>query len=253
MAATVIDCQGSATQPRRAFFIHGNEGPDTRIAGLTIRNGYTSGGGAVRCERLSGPTIQDCVFQTNTSTWNGGAFINAGTGYPQMVRCRFENNTAVHGGAITSESDSRILISECTFQSNTVTGNGGAIDCYEATATLTNCSFTGNHADDNGGALWVNGGSYVTMEDCTFTTNSATYEGGAVAVTDSSTAYILGGTFTGNQGENGGAVQPIRARDALPSRRRVRVEHRIGRWWSLELHRPLDDRAHYIHQQPRER
>lgn len=42
-AVCVIDCQGSAETPHRAFNFDSGEGPASVLQGLTIRNGYADG------------------------------------------------------------------------------------------------------------------------------------------------------------------------------------------------------------------
>ena len=104
-AGTVIDCQGSRFFPKRAFYFHSGEGPDSRIWGITIKNGFMPGdvggsgvlpgyiinpgetepiysarlgapasgdgyGGAILCENGSSPTIENCVI-TNCSATGG--------------------------------------------------------------------------------------------------------------------------------------------------------------------------------------
>jgi hypothetical protein len=206
VAATVLDVQGSAAEPRRAFLIRGGEGPDTVIAGLTIRNGFASGGGAIRCAQASNPTISDCVFDSNVSTWNGGAITNAGNSQPTITRCTFLNNTAVHGGALTNEGGSHATIQACTFQGNAASNNGGAIDGYQSSPAVSDCTFTSNTAGACGGAVWSNTGSHASIVDCEFTANTAGYAGGGVAAVDLSDVQLNACTFFANQSLFGGAV-----------------------------------------------
>jgi len=43
VAATIINCQGDRFSPHRAFYFHTNEGPDSKVIGFTIINGYQRG------------------------------------------------------------------------------------------------------------------------------------------------------------------------------------------------------------------
>ena len=75
VAATIIDCNGTETEPHRGFYFHSEEDGNAVIAGFTIRNGYASGphpvddsGGGILCWESS-PTITNCTI---TSNWAGG-------------------------------------------------------------------------------------------------------------------------------------------------------------------------------------
>jgi predicted outer membrane repeat protein len=43
IAATIIDCGGTKYNPHRAFWFHNIEGPNSKVLGFTIRNGYARG------------------------------------------------------------------------------------------------------------------------------------------------------------------------------------------------------------------
>jgi len=43
IASTIIDCQGTRYAPHRAFRFHSGEGPNSKVMGFTIRNGYARG------------------------------------------------------------------------------------------------------------------------------------------------------------------------------------------------------------------
>ncbi|GAG28672.1 unnamed protein product, partial [marine sediment metagenome] len=97
IANTIIDCQGSRFNSRRAFWFHSGEDHNTKVMGFTIRNGFMTGavginggipgyyldpnddttpfvqasgtdatgtayGGAILCENASSPTITNCVI-----------------------------------------------------------------------------------------------------------------------------------------------------------------------------------------------
>ncbi|HEW78577.1 MAG TPA: hypothetical protein ENH34_01225, partial [Phycisphaerales bacterium] len=109
IAATIIDCQGNKYNPHRAFYFQSGEGPDSKVLGFTIKNGYARGprgedgdvdddvsidpddpnfvransgadanapgddgyGGAILCEGAS-PTIKYCVITNSTVTGGQG-------------------------------------------------------------------------------------------------------------------------------------------------------------------------------------
>ncbi|MHC4498365.1 MAG: right-handed parallel beta-helix repeat-containing protein, partial [Planctomycetota bacterium] len=96
----IIDCNGSESEPHRAFVFQSGEGPDSVIDGFTIKGGYAdrSGSGILCWE--SDPVIKNCIFQGNVAL-DGGALAFVGTMVATTVNCTFHNNRAgYHGGAV---------------------------------------------------------------------------------------------------------------------------------------------------------
>ena len=177
---TVIDCEGTAGSPHRAFIFNGGEGSGTVIASLTIRNGYSKeeGGGIICVE--SQPSIDSCIFDYNRATRGGGA-----------IWC----------------SDASPEIIDCIFTGNQTTSGGGGIWCKNASPEIRGCSFTGNNATRYGGALYITGTSAApTIQNCTFTENHANEVGGAVLCISSSPTIDLNNFYNNTAGEYGGAV-----------------------------------------------
>ncbi len=78
-APAVIDCQGSYSNQHRGFDFHTNETNAAVVRGLTIRNGYsTGGGGGIRCSNAS-PTIEACTILNNLTEPANGAASTATT------------------------------------------------------------------------------------------------------------------------------------------------------------------------------
>jgi len=116
---TVINCQGSSANNRRAFNFHSGEDVNSVVKGLTIINGYQASGGAILCQNSS-PTIKNCTFTNNTASIFGGG-----------IYCY----------------DSNAVISNCTFSKNTALSKGGALFCdYYSSATLGNSILWNNIA-----------------------------------------------------------------------------------------------------------
>ena len=63
--ATIIDCEGSDTEPHRGFYFHSGENNACVVAGLTITNGDTENGGGIYCDNSS-PTLINCIFKGAT-------------------------------------------------------------------------------------------------------------------------------------------------------------------------------------------
>ncbi|RKY13433.1 MAG: hypothetical protein DRP63_09570, partial [Planctomycetota bacterium] len=67
-AQPVIDCRGR----NRAFYFGSGETEDSVIEDFVLQNGGAQDGGAVYCEKGSGPTIRNCALCGNEAE-NGGA------------------------------------------------------------------------------------------------------------------------------------------------------------------------------------
>ncbi|HUW18866.1 MAG TPA: PQQ-binding-like beta-propeller repeat protein [Sedimentisphaerales bacterium] len=225
VSVTVIDCNGSAAGPHRAFYFHSAEDANSVLAGFTITNGYADEGGAIRCSGSS-PTIDNCLITGNVASQNGGAMSNYRSS-PMIRGCTFSQNRAVgnDAGAIDNV-DSAPSISDCNFSRNLAWDWGGAIrNIGSGSPTITNCSFVENSADD-GGAIFCSAHSKVG--NCTLSGNSARYGGGICSAgtpriencllvnnhtsKDGGGLYSEGGgkvircQFNGNSAANGGAV-----------------------------------------------
>ncbi|UCG59514.1 MAG: right-handed parallel beta-helix repeat-containing protein [Phycisphaerales bacterium] len=162
VAHTIIDCQGSRFANRRAFHFRSGEGPDTVIAGFTIRNGFIVGvtgitggipggpvnpgdtnspfraasgtsaigngyGGAILCEGRSSPTIRNCVITDNTviAAWGGDGV----SGPPLPDGSQLDG---IWGGDAGSGMGD---------------GYGGAIACLgESSPIITGCTIKNNMA-----------------------------------------------------------------------------------------------------------
>jgi hypothetical protein len=232
--ACILDCEGSAADPHRAIWFHSQEGQETRIEFITIRNGYALDGGAILGEECY-PIIRNCIFEDNYASRFGGA-IHAWRFHLYLESCTFvENVSDGWGGAISNEVSSILIessdfignqadtggaccatggtfdFSDCTFSSNR--GNPGGAICSAGGSgefNLNRCLFEENYGGVSGGAVFHAGG-ILTIEDCTFIGNEAPLfnedfcGGGAISGTYS-TPTIRRCTFAGNSAIRGGAI-----------------------------------------------
>ncbi|HYG49832.1 MAG TPA: right-handed parallel beta-helix repeat-containing protein, partial [Flavobacteriales bacterium] len=114
--------------------------------------------------------IRDCLFESNTSSANGGAINNSFNGFIRVENSSFIDNTLAagsSGGAIFNNND--MVLVNCTFYGNSAT-TGGAIFNNTATASLEllHCTFDNNQAYGgvgNGNAIYNNGGT-VGIQNC---------------------------------------------------------------------------------------
>ena len=156
---------------------------------------YTGGEGA--------PVVRDCLFLSNTTTFDtvdnaGGGWYNAMTEQALIERCRFENNAVNpffqyggigYGGGLMSFLGG-CDVRDCVFVNNRASMGGGMITW--AQSSIVNSLFVDNRAIEQpgggaadaggeGGGLVVNAFQPVTAEvvNCTFTRNRANKAGGA--------------------------------------------------------------------------
>ena len=179
VAATIIDCRGSQSEPHRGFEFVSGETQDTRISGLTIVNGYGpqenwfgqlySAGGAVYCD-FSNPTIENCLFSNNYSNYWGGA-IYSSNGDPIIKACIFTNNQAFDTGGAIYNNSSHMTVINNIFTAN-LADYGGAVYSLDSWPSFSNCTFMENEAASYGGAM-RNNRSDVNIKNCILWGDSA--------------------------------------------------------------------------------
>lgn len=202
VAATVIDCQGSAADPHRAFsLICRSDTHDAGLAGLTITGAHDAQG-AVVCEVDSAPEIRHCVVRDNTGS---GIYCRMNS-FARIRDCRIEGNvTSGNGGGISLNRDCSPLIQRCIVRGNDA-ALGGGIYCYQGWPDVQNCEISGNHAGTGGGVYWNDSG--VSLANCTVAGNSAQVGAGVCGLSE---IYMDRSSFTnsilwGNVGGDGRQV-----------------------------------------------
>ena len=84
----------------RGFYIHSGEGPDSRIEGLTIADGFHSQGAGILVQNAS-PTVVDCRILRCTSQSDGGGVSCTNGASPIFRRCTIaDNDTYFYGGGV---------------------------------------------------------------------------------------------------------------------------------------------------------
>lgn len=174
----VIDCQGTETEYHRGFVFQNDEGPNSIISGLTIRNGYASQGGGIYCKGYSSPTINHCVISGSRAHCGGGICTEEG-GHcsPTIKNCRIVGNLAYAGqlpfepgcgGGIflsghpgemwgTKCSPCYPKIINCTIAYNSAYSRGGGIcSLFGCDVTIINSIVWDNTASkDNNIGIWL--------------------------------------------------------------------------------------------------
>ena len=230
-ASCIIDLQNAG----RAFELNSGESSAAAIIGLTIRNGQSFEGGAIRAF-ASNPLIEDCVFENNSSgNAKGGAVrFFPGFGTEVFVRdCVFTGNSGGDGGALSINGKGRV--EGCIFDGNTANNVGGGMVIATVDTVVSHCVFTGNTAGNRGGAVYFSGfaSDQVLLDDClvagnfaprgggvagngnllmtnmTIVDNSATFEGGGIRRDHSGLGSIANSVVWNNTAASGAQIALI--------------------------------------------
>jgi parallel beta-helix repeat protein/predicted outer membrane repeat protein len=214
VAATIIDCGGSASTPHRAFTFSSGETESSVLWGLTIRKGYVNGnGGAIYCH-YSSPLFRDCVFTNNQAKGYkvAGGAIACYNSSPTVTGCTIsDNSVSYYGGGISCRDGSSPIISNTRISNNTAGAEGGGVYCWvNACIRMTNCLVSQNTANDVGGGIYLfestaldpNAGDDPNFTNCTVASNTAANMGGGIFCMDSR-AGISSSIIWGNQAADG--------------------------------------------------
>jgi hypothetical protein len=228
--ATIINCNGTKTEPHRGFYFHSGEGLQSVLAGLKIINGYADAGGGILCEYSSSPTIIDCNMTGNSAGFGGGiccvynsnpAITNCniisnsarmrngggigGCGGP-ITNCNITNNLAREGGGLDNCYGP---ITYCTITGNSASHGGGLANCR---GYMTNCTISNNFAEYGGGGIYYGYSvivssivSSIVITNCTIMNNSTKYYGGGIYCSISN-LMIIDCDITGNSADEGGGI-----------------------------------------------
>ncbi len=165
----IIDLQGSAVDPHRAFTIASGVDSTTVLSGFTITGGYvgtakgTDDGGAILIEDGASPTIENLVIDSCAAS--GG------------------------GGGIHCVANSAAAISNLIITDNAASGGGGGIHCEASSSpTITNVILIGNSSTNGAGAIHCEADSEPDIIACTMVQNASSL--GAVYFGDASMATM---------------------------------------------------------------
>lgn len=144
----IIDCN-SGPGSRVGFIMQ-----DGTLAGLTLKGGLSSYGGAVYCDN-GRARITNCIL-TNNKAMRGGAVFCRG-GNMEILNCSLTNNSSAY-----------------ETPSGPPTGPGGAIYCENGSIFIANSTISGN-LGLSGGGIYCAPSSNVTIKNCIISENSAVY------------------------------------------------------------------------------
>jgi hypothetical protein len=143
----------------------------------------------------SSPSLIDCIFQSNSASFEGGGLFNFGGSQPIVANCIFQSNSASFGGGMANNGGSPTVING-TFQSNTASTIGGGVYNYYGSPKLINCLFQANSAQEGGGMYSSNAETTPTVINCSFQRNLAQRGGGVANAYTNVT--LTNCTFQGN-------------------------------------------------------
>jgi len=184
------------------------------LDGFTVRDGYSDGYGGGIENTSASPSLLNCRFVNNKAVW-GGAISNRAGSAPVITSCVFEDNVvSSKAGAIINENSSP-AISYCTFsrniaglQSNVVT-RAGALQYENSQCDLIGCSFIGNKGAD-GAAVYIGDECNIAVRNCTFDSNTfafSTMAGGTLYCVYDCTVTVEDCIFNKNVCGMGGGIE----------------------------------------------
>ena len=210
VAATVVDCAGSETEPHCGFYFHSCETSDSLVDGLTITGGsgwrkpfgeyWWLFGGAIYCED-SGPTISNCVLTRNKATQGAGIFAGPGSS-PRILRCTVTENRKIRagGGGVYFWDASQVIVSRCIISAN----DGRGVYCWDTpVAKIVNCTVSGNQMS----GIEIAGSGSFAVSNCTISGNQGS--GIAAFVSPAGTLALSNCLVAGNKSVVGGGGMRI--------------------------------------------
>lgn len=162
------------------------EGPSTVLDGFTITGGTgnedlysekeTVGGGLLCLH--SSPTIKNCIFVSNESTYQGGAVFNGDRSNTVIRNCKIRSNISERGGGLYN-SRGRPEIRDSVISNNEAKYGGGGMYNFGSNIRVISCVLKENRADYIGGGVYDYDSSGKLIETV-FTNNIALFIGNAM-------------------------------------------------------------------------
>jgi len=221
-AATTIFDGGDAHQILTA--LSNGATASVTIAGMTFRNGASSGpGGGLHIETsYADIVLRDCVFADDSADGlGGGADLVSNTGDLFISECTFSRNKAEGAGGLNAGTQGNSLLTNSVFEENVAIGNetfygddGGAHMLYTeggGSITVIGCSYEANISEDGGaGAFAYSNGTGTTIEIDSnyFHANLAELDGAGcfIRINVSGTVNMFGNHFVENFADSGGGA-----------------------------------------------
>lgn len=178
----IIDCN----ELGRGFYLHNKESLETEISGFTITNGRAINGAGIYCTNESSPEITNCIISNckanssgNLGGEGGGIYID-NDACPTLMDCNFTGNeSSWYGGGMSTSYCNPTLIN-CTLNGNISGDMGGGIYNYLGSPLFMDCNLIDNSAETEGGGIYNEEGMPYLL-NCVLSDNKAnTSSGGAI-------------------------------------------------------------------------
>ena len=120
------------------------------------------GGGGIRIDRGSSPTISNCTLIGNAALACGGGMLTKKNSSPIVTNCKFIRNYAWGGGGGVYNASSNPVFSHCLFEGNYARIRGGGMGNSNelfwglernCNPVIINCIFSDNFSESNGGGI----------------------------------------------------------------------------------------------------
>jgi hypothetical protein len=157
--STIIDCDGKG----RGFAFYNGEDANSRVAGLTITNGYAVLGGAIYSYINTSPSITNCVIRNNSAAYGGGIACTNGNSYPAITNCQIIANSAMVGGGGVYCNGASPKIASCVISGNTASDGSAIYSHFPGNPTIVNCTISGNVASNSAGAVYCYNSSNLSI------------------------------------------------------------------------------------------
>jgi len=218
VAATVIDCHGTQTDPHRGFYFHSGETTNSLLKGLTVANGcglaeadvfgpnsgtYVVGGGILL--RQSSPLIEGLLIQNCVAGRGAGLFATTSQVY--LKGCEISTNSASESGGGLYVYEGNMVVDGCSILNNSATINAGGGNLQKTAISMKRCIISGNRSRVAGGFYIYE--SQIALESITVSANVADTSGGGIFLfLPFSQANLRKCLFSGNYSKSsGGAIE----------------------------------------------
>ena len=206
---TIINCEGSISEPHRGFYVHTGEDSLSVVQGFTIRNGVAtgsqpeSGGGAIQCY-WSAPMIVGNILESNMAQNFGGAILCFGED-PIIRNNIIRTNVAGGGGGIFSRQGSPKIRGNMILN-NTANWDGGGIQIHHGTPHITDNVIAYNTGIQQGGGIYLYSSNAIIVRNKIVGNQTTFYDGGGIYCT-AFWPTIMDNQILGNiSARHGGAI-----------------------------------------------
>jgi len=194
--AVTRDLSDETSRDDNSYHVVTGSGTDvtTMLDGFTI----TGGNGAGMFNEAGSPSITNCTFTLNSTSWDGGGMSNRNSS-PILINCTFIGNSARYGAGMHNYKSSP-MVTNCTFTGNKAENGGGMYNEYTSHSILTNCTFSRNIAKV-GNALTCDASNHIKWHSSIIDLrNCILWDGGnEIYNNDSSTINITYSNVPNNQ------------------------------------------------------